>query len=129
MTPTEFEFTLTMPGDSRLVGAIRQLTAHAAGYAQLSAEESEELAGQVADATEMAIAAANVEALPIEYRFSADSEALVVMFSCEVSGAARPPADVSSGGITVDWAADGTRHTCRIRQPLKPAPENLTTDA
>jgi hypothetical protein len=35
MTPTSFEFTLILPGDARLVDAVKGLTAHAAGYAQL----------------------------------------------------------------------------------------------
>ena len=120
MTPTEFEFTLTMPGDSRLVSAIRQLTAHAAGYAQLSTADSEQLAGQVAHATQTAIAASNAEATPIEYRFTADSEALVVVFSCQVAASAAKPAGTNTGKITVDWTAEGTRHVCRIQQKLRP---------
>ena len=44
MTPTAFEFTVTMPGDVRLVEAIRQLAAQAAGYAQLTADASAALA-------------------------------------------------------------------------------------
>lgn len=120
MTPTEFDFTVTMPGDTRLVAAIRQLTAHAAGYAQLSADDSEELADHVERATQTAIAAAKMPPAPIEYRFTADRETLVVVFSCVVAPSAPPPADVNSGDVTVDWAAEGARHVCRIRQRLKP---------
>ena len=50
MTPTSFAFTLTMPGDERFVGAIRQLAAQAASYAQLPAEAGEVLAGHVEQA-------------------------------------------------------------------------------
>src|SRR5215218_10347784 len=38
MTPTSFAFTLTMPGDPRLVAAVRHIAVQAAGYAQLTAE-------------------------------------------------------------------------------------------
>ena len=52
MTPTSFEFTLTLPGDARLVDAVKGLTAHAAGYALLGDSAREGLAGQVAAATQ-----------------------------------------------------------------------------
>jgi hypothetical protein len=36
MSPESFSFTVTVPGDPRLVGVVRDLCAHAAGYAKLS---------------------------------------------------------------------------------------------
>jgi hypothetical protein len=117
MTPNEFDFTLQMPGDERLLGAIRQLTAHAAGYAQLSTEAGELLAVHVQRATEAAIAASKVQRGPIEFRFYRDGDALVVAFSCDASPAAKPPRSVADAGVTVDWTVEGNRHTCRIRQP------------
>ena len=116
MTPTEFDFTVKMPGDSRLVAAIRQLTAHAAGYAQLSAEAGEHFASHVERATESAISASKVQISMIEYRFTADPDALVVTLTCDVASA--PPPSVVNGNVTVDWSRVGTRHVCRIRQRL-----------
>ena len=118
MTPTEFDFTVKMPGDSRLVAAIRQLTTHAAGYAQLAASDSEQLAQQVEHATETAIAASKAQTALIEFRFTADTEALVVVFACDVAAAAPRPASTHAGTVTVDWTADGSRHICRIRQRI-----------
>jgi hypothetical protein len=120
MTPTEFDFTVTMPGDSRLVGAIRQLTAHAAGYAQLATDAGEAFADHVQDATEAAIAASNVQGALIRYRFTADPEAIVVVFSCEVPSSASRPGSAARNGVTIDWTSEGSRYVCRIRQPLGP---------
>lgn len=118
MTPTEFEFTVQIPGDARLVGAIRQLTAHAAGYAQLTADAGEQLAAHVERATETAISASASDTAPIEYRFRADADAIVVVFSLHVTPSTPHPAPVASNDVTVEWTADGTRHVCRIRQRL-----------
>jgi hypothetical protein len=118
MTPTEFEFTVHIPGDARLVGAIRQLTAHAAGYAQLTADAGEHLAAHVERATETAISASASDTASIEYRFRADADAIVVMFSLIVTPTTPRPAPIASNDVTVEWTADGTRHVCRIRQRL-----------
>jgi hypothetical protein len=118
MTPTEFDFTVTMPGDARLVGAIRQLAAHAAGYAQLPATEGEQLAGHVARATEIAMSAANAPRVLIEYRFTANPQALSVVFSCDVAPSTPRPASTTNGTVTVNWSTDGSRHVCHIRQRL-----------
>ena len=122
MTPTEFDFTLTMPGDSRLVGAIRQLAAHAGGYAQLPAHAVEKLAEHVERATQVAISASTVQSALIQYRFTADPEAIVVVFACDVAPAAPRPASSTNGAVSIDWTSDGSRHVCRIRQRLL-APE------
>ena len=117
MTPTEFEFKVKIPGDVRLLGAIRQLTAHAAGYAQLPAAASEQFAAHVERATQTAMAA-TVESALIEYQFTADARALIVVFSCEAEAAAARPAPVAGRGVTIEWATEGTRQVCRIRQSL-----------
>jgi hypothetical protein len=118
MTPTEFEFTVHIPGDARLVGAIRQLTAHAAGYAQLTPDAGEHLAAHVERATEAAISASATDTAPIEYRFRADADAIVVVFSLRVTASTPRPAPVRSNDVTVEWTAEGTRHVCHIRQQL-----------
>jgi len=118
MDPSAFEFTMTMPGDTRLVGAVRDLTSHAAGYAKLPADTSQSLAHHVATATETAIAAWHAEHAPIELHFDANEEAIHVTITCEVNSAAMPPAWSPASGLTVDWSRDGSRQTCHIRQRL-----------
>jgi hypothetical protein len=118
MTPTSFEFTLTLPGDARLVEAVKGLTAHAAGYAQLGESAREGLAGLVAAATEAAMAATSNGGMPIDLRFTADDEALTVVLSVHVRASAPQPASTSAGEITVDWVTEGSRHVCHIRHRM-----------
>jgi hypothetical protein len=106
MTPTDFEFTLTMPGDARLVAAVRQLAAQAAGYAQLTADAAEGLAGHVERATQAAIATNGVPTT-IHLRFSGEPAAAVPL-----------PRSSSIGDVLIEWSSEGARRTCRIRQPL-----------
>lgn len=118
MTPTSFEFTLTLPGDARLVEAVKGLTVHAAGYAQLGESAREGLAGQVAAATEAAMAATPNGGAPIDLRFTADAEALTVVLSVHVRAAAPQPASTSTGDLSVEWVIDGSRHICHIRHRM-----------
>ena len=115
MTPTSFAFTLTMPGDLRLVGAVRQLAAQAAGYAQLPADASAALAGHVERAAEAAVEALGTRHAPIELRFSGDETALNVHIACEASQAPAPSQAAHDNGVTVDWTSHGSRHLCHIR--------------
>jgi hypothetical protein len=117
MTPTDFEFTLTMPGDARLVAAVRQLAAQAAGYAQLTADAAEGLAGHVERATQAAIATNGVPTT-IHLRFSGDARAIDVVISGEAAAAAPLPRSSSIGDVLIEWSSEGARRTCRIRQPL-----------
>ena len=118
MTPTDFEFTVTMPGDVRLIGAVRQLAAQAADYAQLNAEAGEGLAGHVERATQTAIASAVAQHAPVHVRFTANQGAVDVFVSYDAAASAATPPDSSAGGVTVDWTAEGSRRTCHIRRPL-----------
>ena len=87
-----------MPGDARLVGAIRGLAAHAAGYVHLSPDAAAGLAEEVARATEVAISATNSHDAPIDFRFASDGDSVTVTISCA--------------------AEDGSRHTSEVRQPI-----------
>ena len=118
MTPTDFEFTVILPGDARLVAAVRQLAIQAAGYAQLSAAVAERLAGYVEQATHEAIAATRVQTAQIDVRFSADASAVAVRISCEAAPSARPPESITNDGLTVHWKTAGAQHICQIRQPI-----------
>jgi hypothetical protein len=118
MTPTDFEFTVVLPGDARLVAAVRQLAMQAAGYAQLSSAIAERLAGYVEQATHEAIAATRVHTAPIDLRFSGDGSAVAIQISCQAAPAARPPESITNDRLTVDWKIAGDRQTCQIRQPI-----------
>lgn len=117
MTPTSFEFTVTMARDERLAGAVRQLAMHAAGYAKLPREAGEGLAGHVERATEAAMAAAP-DRRPIQVTFAGAPDCLEVVISCECGVSPEMPPSVTSGAISVDWTREGSRHTCRIRQRI-----------
>ena len=117
MTPTSFEFTVSLPGDARLLGAVKGLTAHAAGYAQLGDSARGEFASQVAAATEAAMAAAP-NGSPIDLRFTGAEEALTVVISCQASASVPRSTSTSAADLTIDWATDGSRHVCHIRQRI-----------
>ena len=118
MTPTDFEFTMTMPGDARLVGAVRQLAAQAAGYAQLEAETSERLAEHVEGAIAAMVSATALPDAPMHLRFAGDGQTLDVVISSDEAGAGALPQSTTSGGVTIEWTRDGSRQTCHIRQPI-----------
>lgn len=117
MTPTSFAFTVTLPGDARFVGAVRQLAVQAATYAKLPNAAGEALAHQVERATESAIRSAATDRAPIEVRFSGDEDTVTVVIGCDAARPATPPASTSANGVSVDWSATGSRLTCHIRQP------------
>ena len=50
MSPESFNFTVTVPGDARLVGVVRDLCAHAVGYAKLPEAAGASLCERVAAA-------------------------------------------------------------------------------
>ena len=56
MSPESFNFTVTLPGDHRLVGVARDLCAHAVGYARLPADAGTAFCDRVADAVVQAVA-------------------------------------------------------------------------
>lgn len=97
MEPTSFQFVLTVPGDNRLVGAVRDLSAHAATYAKLSGDMRESFATRVADAMQSAIDATGIQDAPIEFRFARTADAL---------------------RVTLSWAQNGSRKTREVLQHL-----------
>lgn len=117
MDATSFEFTLRMPGDPRLVGAVRDLTAHAASYAHLEAGAASVLASQVTAATEVAIAASGAQDTPVDFRFLREGGTLSVSIGVDAVRAAAWPTS-GGNGLTVDAARHGTRETCLITQRL-----------
>ena len=119
MRPDSFEFTVTMPGDSRLLGAVRLLTSQAAGYAQLSPEAGRDLANEVERAADAAMTATAGKDEPIEFLFSGDATAVTVRISCDAARSTEPPqSSTSDEGISVEWTTAGARRICHIRQPV-----------
>jgi hypothetical protein len=97
MEPTSFQFVLTMPGDSRLVAAVRDLSVHAATYANAGPEVGKRFAQQVAEAAETAIRATGLQDAPIEFRFDGSARAVCV---------------------TISWSQNGFRRSREIEQLL-----------
>lgn len=97
MDPTSFQFRLTMPGDSRLVGAVRNLSLQAASYAKLTSEAGRAFAQNVTNATESAIESTGVQDAPIEFHFDG------------AAGTVR---------VTISWPRNnGSRETREVRHP------------
>ena len=55
MTPESFNFTVTLPGDHRLVGVVRDICAHAVGYAKLPEGAGAAFCARVAEAARQAV--------------------------------------------------------------------------
>ena len=119
MRPDAFEFTVTIPGDARLLGAVRLLTTQAAGYAQLSPEAGADLANEVERAADAAMTVTQVKDAPIEFQFAGDAKAVTVTISCAAPrSAAQPTSTPSDEGVSVQWSTAGERRICLIRQPV-----------
>jgi hypothetical protein len=67
VSPESFNFTVTVPGDARLVGVVRDLCAHAVGYARLPEATGVALCERVAAAAADAVAANPHAACPLEF--------------------------------------------------------------
>jgi hypothetical protein len=83
MTPTDFEFTVTIPSDVRLLEAIRLLAIQAGGYAKLTADASAALAAGAAREAEAAMKSSRNGQAPIECLFAGDDNAVTITISSE----------------------------------------------
>lgn len=117
MDSTSFEFTLSVPCDERLLGAVRDLTSHAASYARLEDAAVDGLTSQVAAAARAAIEACAAPDAAVDFRFKRHGATLTVSIGLDVASAARWPASATAG-LTVDTTRDGARETCLITQHL-----------
>jgi hypothetical protein len=109
---SSFRFTMTMPGDARLVTAVRELTAYAAKYARLG--EPAGLADQVARVAEASIAVTGGKDRPIEFQFARDEDRLEVRIAFDVDGAGSPATTKTADGVSVQWSREDGRHVCLI---------------
>jgi hypothetical protein len=67
VSPESFNFTVTLPGDDRLVGVVRDLCAHAVGYAQMPEAAGAAFCTRVADAAVQAVASRPGHACPLVF--------------------------------------------------------------
>ena len=75
-----------MPGDARLVPAIRDLTTQAGTYANLPADQTTSLAERVVDATASLISATGAADAPIEFNFFRSRDTLRVTLTWRENG-------------------------------------------
>jgi hypothetical protein len=92
MDANSFQFLLTMPGDKRMIGALRDLCAYAATYANVEASRGQAFAEEVVDTAQNIAAATGASDAPLEFRFEADAAAIRVT----ISAPDQPPTCVST---------------------------------
>ncbi|MFN2443970.1 MAG: hypothetical protein ABR606_00020 [Vicinamibacterales bacterium] len=109
---------MTMPSDTRLVGAVRDLAVHAAKYAQAGDGAAAILAEHVARAAAMSIEAVEAKDAAVEVRFAGDASRLEVQIACEAAHGKQVPESRSEAGLTVDWSRSGSRQICLIAHRL-----------
>jgi hypothetical protein len=78
VSPESFNFTVTVPGDARLVGVVRDLCAHAVGYAGLPAADGAALCDRVSAAAAEAVASGPDSSCALEFA-CADGELRVTV--------------------------------------------------
>ena len=118
MDANSFEFTMTMPGDTRLVGIVRDLAVHAARFAQVAPQLATAFVNEAASAAQVAIDLTESRDAPIEFRFVRAGATLDLFITCEVVDSSRLPTPEVSGGLSVDWTRDGSTQVCHIRQQM-----------
>ena len=90
MTPNSFEFTLTLPGDARLLEVIRALVTQTAGYAQLTTDASRTLVAEVARAAQ-AMSTPRTDGASLELVFSGNDQAITIKISSDRQPSAERP--------------------------------------
>ncbi len=113
MDATSFHFTMTIPGDERLVGAVRDLAMHAAKYAQLSDPDIREFVDDVLSAATAASAAGGANGV-MQFRFERTADRLDLAIEWEGKPAQAPRDSPSTGSTSTRWTHDGRRQRCLI---------------
>lgn len=113
MDATSFQFTMTMPGDDRLANTVRDLTAHAARYAELSDGDVKTLVDDVLAATAVSSSTGGHNGL-VEIRFERTADRLSVAIEWEGHAPAESHPLRSSHSTAVEWSHQGRRQRCLI---------------
>lgn len=111
MDATSFQFMMTMPGDERLMDTVRDLTLHAAKYAQLPEPDVEALVAQVLAAARVSSSAAAHG--PVELHFERTPARLDVAIEWE-GRAADPAAVPRDSSTSVRWSHHDGRQRCLV---------------
>lgn len=120
MDATSFQFTMTIPGDERLVGAVGELTMHAAKYAQLSDRDTSTLVDDVMSAASVSASAAGGAGNAVEFRFERTANRLDVAIEWEGRAPSAPRASRTTGSTSTQWTHDGRRQRCLISHRAHP---------
>jgi hypothetical protein len=112
MDATSFQFTMTMPGDDRLMETVRDLTAHAAKYAQLAEPVAQAIVDQVLAAATVSSRTAGASAVELRFERTPDR------FDVAIEWDGRPPAGNhphrDGDSTSVEWSHDGHRQRCLV---------------
>jgi len=112
MDATSFHFTMTMPGDARLIETVGELTAHAAKYAELADADARALVEQVVAAATASSTAAGHGALALSFeRTPVRLDVAIEWDGNAPSGAHDSPADAPTA---VHWSHRGDRQRCLV---------------
>lgn len=117
MTSTHFQFTMTIPCDARLAETLRDLTMHAARYAELTGATATTVAEQVQAAAASTIGTAGGVQHALELHITRHADVLECRISCDMQGQAALPASTSPcPGLTIEWRSEGPQRSCVIVQ-------------
>lgn len=112
MDATLFQFTMTMPGDHRLAEVVRDLTAHAAKYAQLAEPEARALVAQVGAA--LAVSSSAAANCLVQVHYERTPQRLDVAIEWDGAAPAAPDTGRSDASPVVHWSRHGTRQRCLV---------------
>ncbi len=115
MTSTDFQFTMRVPCDARLLATVRDLTAHAARYAEITAPDAATIVEHVEVIAAGSVGADHGTHGALELCIVRTAGALEVRLTGPDAGAHPLPAHLSApDALTVRWLQDGTRRACVI---------------
>lgn len=108
---------MTIPCDARLTETVRDLTLHAAHYADLPGTAASTLAEQVQAVAASTIGAAGGSQQALELQIARDGDMLEIRISCQMQRQVVLPAHTSlSPDLTIEWSSDGPYRSCVISQ-------------
>lgn len=115
MDATSFQFTMTMPGDDRLMETVRDLTAHAAKYAQLAETDATAVVDQVlAAAAASSRAAAGASPLNLRFERTPDRFDVAIEWDGRAPAPDGPGPHHDGASTSVQWSHDGHRQRCLV---------------
>ncbi len=112
MDATSFQFSMTMPGDARLIETVGELTAHAAKYAELAEPDARALVEQVVAAAVASSTAAAPGVLALSFQRTPVRFDVAIEWDGQApSGTHDTPTDAPT---SVHWSHRGDRQRCLV---------------